>query len=416
MPVIISVLVCCSISIFQCIALRHDTVSSHDRFTDVDKDQFRFFMSQHGRDYEEGSDEYESRFALFQSNWDAVDTHNKKGAGWTAAVNKFADWTEEELSKLNGWRGDVHRSMKAHGKVQFRSLSKRRRQHIPVSMSWQHLKAMQDIQDQGQCGSCWAISTASVLRSHAEIHTGSNRTFSTQELVSCITNPHHCGGTGGCDGATAELAFAYTMRFGLATSSEFAYRGADKACPALARERMAEWLGSGDIEGKGSWDLEQAMEGISSASQHESGEHDLGRSFGMHAWQRLPENDGQSLMEALIRGPVVVTVSATPWFRYQSGIFDSCPKDSIVDHAVALIGYGRDGSTNYWHILNSWGKSWGEGGSLRLLRAQKMEDESCGIDTKPSEGTTCDGGPDSVDVCGECGVFYDSTLPIFSEV
>jgi cathepsin L len=371
-------------------------------------------MSHHGRDYVVGSEEYKNRFALFQQSLDAVDTHNKKVNRWIAAVNKFADWSEEELSKLNGWRGDVHRSMKSRGHVQFRSLSKFQRHHTPASMSWQHLKAVQDIQDQGQCGSCWAISTATVLRSHAEIHTGSNRTFSTQELVSCITNPRNCGGTGGCDGATAELAFAYTMRFGLATNSEFAYRGVDKACPALARERITEWLGSGDIEEQGSWDLEQAMEGISSASQHESGVHDLGRSFGMHAWQRLPENDGKSLMEALVRGPVVVTVSATPWFRYQSGIFDTCPKDSIVDHAVALIGYGVEGNTNYWLILNSWGKSWGERGTVRLLRHHNMEEEPCGIDTKPSEGTTCDGGPDSVEVCGECGLFYDSTLPIFS--
>ena len=29
------------------------------------------------------------------------------------------------------------------------------------------------------------------------------------QLVGCVPNTRHCGGGGGCDGATAELAFQY---------------------------------------------------------------------------------------------------------------------------------------------------------------------------------------------------------------
>ena len=36
-----------------------------------------------------------------------------------------------------------------------------------------------------------------------------------QELVSCMPNNDECGGVGGCQGATAELAFDYLAQYGL---------------------------------------------------------------------------------------------------------------------------------------------------------------------------------------------------------
>ena len=35
------------------------------------------------------------------------------------------------------------------------------------------------------------------------------------ELVQCTPNHHHCGGAGGCSGATAELAFQFVKAYGL---------------------------------------------------------------------------------------------------------------------------------------------------------------------------------------------------------
>ncbi len=44
-----------------------------------------------------------------------------------------------------------------------------------------------------------------------------------QELVSCMSNPNSCGGTGGCSGATAELAFDYLQANGLAELWTYGY-------------------------------------------------------------------------------------------------------------------------------------------------------------------------------------------------
>lgn len=136
----------------------------------------------------------------------------------------------------------------------------------------------------------------------------------------------------------------------------------------------------------------------------------------MQAWERLPVNSYKPIMHALVeRGPVAVAVYASKWFPYSQGIFDGCQKDAVIDHAVALLGYGYDRKLRekYWLIQNSWGPEWGENGRIRLLRRDNDATEYCGIDAQPQDGTGCVGGPAQVKVCGMCGILYDTVVPHF---
>jgi len=171
--------------------------------------------------------------------------------------------------------------------------------------------------------------------------------------------------------------------------------------------------------------------------------------LGMHGYHMLERNKEQPLLMAVYQhGPVAISVAADQWFEYNSGIFDGCPKDNIVDHAVTLFGFGeataqqhddpnsfpvlltpverRHGQDNesphfestvkkYWHIRNSWGTSWGEKGFIRLLRKGGFgeENEYCGTDTDNSQGTGCKGDAKVVQVCGMCGSLWDSVVPHF---
>merc|ERR1719231_1689786 len=125
----------------------------------------------------------------------------------------------------------------------------------------------------------------------------------------------------------------------------------------------------------------------------------------------LPENKGEPLLQAIYQeGPVVVSVDASAWSFYSGGVFSGCSKDAIINHAVVAEGFGEQDGNKYYLIKNSWGKSWGEKGYIRLKRFD--DDEAhCGIDNKPEEGTACEGGPKFVRVCGMCDVLYDSTYP-----
>lgn len=81
-------------------------------------------------------------------------------------------------------------------------------------------------------------------------------------------------------------------------------------------------------------------------------------------YTKLPTNKYAPLMEAVAtKGPIAVTVDASAWSSYESGVFDGCNQASPdLDHAVQLVGYGVDDTYGpYYLVRNSWG-DWGEEG------------------------------------------------------
>jgi len=81
----------------------------------------------------------------------------------------------------------------------------------------------------------------------------------------------------------------------------------------------------------------------------------------------------------------------------------------IINHGVQLVGYGTEAGRDYWIVRNSWGGSWGERGYIRMIRQFAGDKKQyCAIDNRPADGSGCDGGPPTVEVCGECGIWYDN--------
>lgn len=83
-------------------------------------------------------------------------------------------------------------------------------------------------------------------------------------------------------------------------------------------------------------------------------------------------------------GPLSAAVNAS-WFQfYSGGIMNPwlCNPKSL-DHGITLVGYGTEGSTDYWIIKNSWNSSWGEKGYCRLHRGSGK----CGINTNVCTAT-----------------------------
>lgn len=367
------------------------------------REDFADFISLHGRSYSPGSEEYEQRGLLFAKRAAAVREHNcRRDRTWEASVNTFADRTPSELSQKLGWNRNARPSSQGvRGRRGFEldlhldvprardtnASSSGKRADLPANVSWSHLNAMREVKDQGMCGSCWAFASAVVLRSHHEIHRGEDKEFSAQELVSCVPNPRHCGGDGGCAGATAELALEYVMHHGLRREAEFSYQAIDVPCP--------ETLLFEDSTGR---------------SQ-----------LGLTGWELLPSNAARPLKQALVElGPVAVSVMADKsWFMYQRGIMDGCSQENpVVNHAVVAIGYGADDNgVGFWELQNSWGRYWGEGGHIRLLRRDGEDRDYCGWDTEPDKGVACqDDNATKVWVCGMCGILFDSVVPHFAHL
>lgn len=351
---------------------------------------FDSFVHKNERSYQKGTSEYEMRRALYEERLQASDVHNREPHRlWTAGVNKLWDWTDGEMMALRGWDGSSRPAGSGRGGIRKHAFLQQDDDdsELPNEKLWTDLTASRHIRNQGDCGSCWAIAAATVLEAHSEIY-GNTRTFSAQQIVECTPNPKKCGGDGGCQGATAELAMEFVLQNGVSDEVSIPYTGRDAACPqGDTKVAMAQMLGM---------------------TPPASG----GAAFGMTGWETLPKNQYAPLVKAIVqRGPVAVSVAADAWFNYESGIFNSCGKDAVIDHAVTAIGYGAENGVKYWVIQNSWGSDWGEAGHIRLER--HPDGEYCGMNSDPEKGIACKGETDAVPVCGMCGVLFDSVVPHF---
>ncbi len=76
-----------------------------------------------------------------------------------------------------------------------------------------------------------------------QIATGKLMVFSEQQILSCSTNPLQCGGTGGCSGATQEIAFNYSRDAGLTLESDYPYRGQTGKCNQALIKPVAKVTG-----------------------------------------------------------------------------------------------------------------------------------------------------------------------------
>lgn len=362
-------------------------------------DAYDAFMTRHGRDFAPGTAEYTRRLALFSQRAQEVERLNARPDRlWTAGITKHADWTDEELRALRGWAGMASRGHQREVGAIFLNQLGRGERMPEEHLNWTSLTSLKNVRNQGGCGSCWAVSSTSVLEAHVEIYGGAAKTFAPKELLECIPNPHHCGGSGGCGGATAELAFNYILQNGLTEATQYSKCGSS----LLETQRSLRSSSA-------------ALEDLTVPGVHLKKRSSAMSSFGMRGWERLGENSYEPLLRAVVeRGPAVVSVSAGEWSLYQGGVFNGCSRDATIDHAVVLVGFGKDEGSGhkFWLIQNSWGPDWGENGRIRLLRTDS-EANFCGVDYQPEVGTACDGGPSQVQVCGMCGILYDTVVPHF---
>jgi cathepsin F len=99
------------------------------------------------------------------------------------------------------------------------------------------------------------------------------------------------------------------------------------------------------------------------------------------SWECLPQSDEKNMAAYVsTHGPLSIAINAGPMQFYLGGIANPlfCSPSGL-DHGVAIVGYGTEGSKDYWIIKNSWGTGWGEKGFYRIVRGHGK----CGLDQFP---------------------------------
>jgi len=350
------------------------------RWNELDSYTFEQYELDFSKRYMDAT-EREARRTVFLQRLEEIRAHNANLAKtWREGVNHLTDRTEEELKQMRGYLrawGYASRDSMDGGSVTSPYAVRSRRDN-PPSVDWREKNIVSAVKDQGQCGSCWSFATAETIESHWAMLTGQLAVLSEQSILSCAKNPLNCGGTGGCSGGTAEVGFRTIMELqGVPSEWTYPYTsywGSDSQCGFDA----VKTPGAANVTG----------------------------------YTKLPTNQYEPLMDAIAsQGPIAISVDASAWSKYESGVFDGCDQENpVIDHAVQLVGYGDDNTAGpYWLVRNSWAPTWGENGYIRLKR--HTSNAPCGVDTVPLDGTGCEGGPANVTVCGTCGILYDNSFP-----
>jgi C1A family cysteine protease len=282
---------------------------------------FARFTEEYGKQYSDI--EWSKRLGIFAQNLERINEQNRQhillGGEAVFGVTQFSDLTPEEFKAMY-LNYIPSNSTQPRVNVELDS--------APATVvDWRTKGAVTEVKDQGQCGSCWAFSATEAIESYYFLSSGKLLELSPQQITSCDKVD------GGCNGGNTETAYQYVHKAGgIETSADYPYTsgggqtGTCKFNPAKVAVQVA---------------------GYKSVARGES-----------------------NLKTALNNGPVSVCLAAEAFQSYRSGILRSCPGQ--VDHCVQAVGYDDSNSPPYWIVRNSWAKSWGEEGYIRIASGSDL--------------------------------------------
>lgn len=280
----------------------------------------------------------------YRSNSTFVTEINRKQKSWTAV--KYPEYDNMEIEDLirraGGRKSKIPNIPKP---VPVSAEHARLAESLPKSFDWRDVNGMNfvsPIRNQESCGSCYAFASMGMNEARWRIMSNNTATpvFSPQDIVECSEYSQ------GCDGGFPYLIGGkYAEDFGLVLEECNPYTGKDgpcstqKSCPRMYSTKY-EYIG------------------------------------GFYGGC----NEALMRIELVKNGPMAVAFEVyNDFFHYKSGVYhhtgleDKFNPFEITNHAVLLVGYGTDMTSedapqDYWIVKNSWGESWGEDGYFRIRR------------------------------------------------
>jgi len=294
----------------------------------------------HGKQYKT-KEELVLRRSIYAANVAIVKAHNAAEKGWTMAVNKFSDLAPEEFKALyaSGLRTQGAKKKNVNTELLQGKVA------LPPSVDWNAAGAVTPVKNQQQCGSCWAFSTTGSTEGAVFIAKKTLLSFSEQQLVDCSG----AEGNQGCNGGLMDDAFQYIIdNKGICSEASYPYTAQDGTCKKTCTK-------------------------IATISK----------------FTDVPQNSETALLTAIVQQPISVAVEAdqNSFQQYSTGVMTAACGTQL-DHGVLAVGYGTQGTQDFYQVKNSWGADWGMKGYILLGRGDAFNPNGqCGIQMMASYPT-----------------------------
>jgi cathepsin F len=305
------------------------------------QDEPRSLWNQYMTDYRLsfGDEEVaEARFQTFQDNLGVIRELNLRSNHATFGITKFTHLSQDEFKKQYLTLRTTDRSEGPVAELYSQNVI----DALPDTFDWRDKKAVTDVKDQGQCGSCWAFSATGNMEGQWFLAGHTLTSLSEQNLVDCdheCLDPNDCDA--GCEGGLQPNAYNYVIKNGgIDTEDSYPYTAEDDTCAFKANSVGAK----------------------------------------ISNWTFISKDEDQAQAYLVEHGPLAVAVDATIWQFYFGGVITVGCGTSL-DHGVLIVGYGNETDIwgqqiTYWTIKNSWGADWGYSGYVYIEKGSGC----CGVD------------------------------------
>lgn len=324
-------------------------------YTADERQAWEDYKREFNKTYED-RDEDQRRFEIFLDNRQFIESQNRGQTTFKTGLNHLSDLTSEEIIKTRtGFRVEevpanltgeyiFETLLKTLDMTNFTDDSDAQRawyESLLTSpeLDYRKQNRVSRVKDQGACGSCWAFATTGALESILAAR-GKPVLLSEQQLVDCSDRRY---GNRGCSGGMMDNALRYVRDHGIMSSRSYPYSEREEVCKYRRDQVVMRVRGS----------------------------------------MRLPRGNEALLRVVLaLTGPIPVAIDAgaRSFQSYRSGVYNDPVCRSAarnLNHAVLLVGYGTtQNGGDFWILKNSWGRSWGEGGYIRMARNKR---NLCGV-------------------------------------
>ncbi|GBN46698.1 Cathepsin B [Araneus ventricosus] len=233
---------------------------------------------------------------------------------------------------------------------------------------WPNCPTINEIRDQGSCGSCWAFGAAEAMSDRHCIHSNGkvNVEISAEDLLTCCDS---CGM--GCNGGFPGSAWEYWVDKGLVTGGLYNSHVGCQPYTIASCEHHTK----GKLPPCG--DIVDTPQCVNMCEKGYNASYRADKHFGKKSYS-IDEQEDQIKTEISTNGPVEAAFTVYADFvTYKSGVYRHVTGEEMGGHAVRILGWGTESGTPYWLVANSWNTDWGDKGYFKILRGS----DECGIES-----------------------------------